>query len=466
MSLFLKYRPQTFEDVVEQKHIIDILAAQIQKGEFNNNYLLFWPRWTWKTTTARLLAKAANCLQPINGSPCNECRNCLSISKWQTLDFVEIDAASHTQVDNIREEIIEKAPYPPSMLKKKIYIIDEVHMLSKAAFNALLKIMEEPPVYLMFILATTEINKVPETIISRCQVFNFKKLSENHIVWRLKYISDKEWFEYEDEALHLIAKVSDWAMRDWVKYLEQVSILWKIDQTNVSKFLWVAPERTIVDFISFIKDKDLNWTLLYIDQLQTNWIDLYVFAKEVLMYIDSHLMDDLDFYVSLSDVFKDIIIWIKNYPYPPIIYKVSLYKMFNWNVSAINRPNPTSNSSNINESKVVSNTDSPKQNQTVGSNEEKSTQSTLLSWDDMITKVIDLTDKITVKWALRRYVSFESYNDWVISLNVINQMQYNILMKEIWLLQDLFSKVTWNSQVKLNLHYVSKEDFLQKQFDI
>jgi len=192
MSLYLKYRPQTFDEVTWQKHITEILKKQIETKNTMHNYLFFGPRGTGKTTNARILAKAVNCLNPINWNPCNQCINCKLINENKTIDFVEIDAASHTQVDNIREEIIEKAPYPPTQLKKKVYIIDEVHMLSKAAFNALLKIMEEPPEYLMFILATTEINKIPDTIVSRCQIFNFKKLTKDEILQRLEYIAQKE----------------------------------------------------------------------------------------------------------------------------------------------------------------------------------------------------------------------------------------------------------------------------------
>lgn len=226
MSLYLKYRPQTFSQIVDQEHIVDILQAKIIQGSLgNNNYLFYGPRGTGKTSAARIFAKALNCLNLAGGNPCNVCENCVVINQNKSIDFVEIDAASHTGVDNIREEVIDKAPYPPAHLQKKVYIIDEVHMLSKGAFNALLKIMEEPPAYLVFILATTEIHKVPETIISRCQVFNFRKIPTPLLTKHLEYICKEEGLKNDHEAIVTIAKMAEGCARDAIKYLDQVSIL-------------------------------------------------------------------------------------------------------------------------------------------------------------------------------------------------------------------------------------------------
>lgn len=254
MSLANKYRPVNFDTVIGQEHITDILKEQMKhQDKIHHNYIFFGLRGTGKTSAARILAKALNCKHLHDGNPCNECENCLAINKGETLDYVEIDAASHTGVDNIREEILAKAIYPPTQLKKKIYIIDEVHMLSNGAFNALLKTIEEPRDNVCFILATTEIHKIPDTIISRCQVFNFKKIIPELMTQHLANIAEKEGLEYEESALDLISKISEGSVRDAVKYVDQISILGVLNEEHVSKFLGIASEGILKDFIALIK---------------------------------------------------------------------------------------------------------------------------------------------------------------------------------------------------------------------
>lgn len=325
MSLANKYRPQDFDTIIGQHHITEILKAQMNSHkQIHHNYLLFWPRGTGKTTAARILAKAINCLDLQNGNPCNKCFNCTTINEGKTLDYVEIDAASHTGVDNIREEILDKAAYPPANLKKKIYVIDEVHMLSKGAFNALLKTIEEPRDNVCFILATTELQKVPETIISRCQVFNFKKVDQKEIGTRLKMICEKEELQASEGAIQLISKISEWCVRDAVKYIDQVSVLGNVDEEHITKFLWVASDTLIVDFLELIKTGEAKTVFERVDEIHNQWIDLHSFAKQSLMHIDQTFLDDINFSSNMSEIFTDIIGKIRFYPYPTIIYKVAI----------------------------------------------------------------------------------------------------------------------------------------------
>lgn len=219
-ALYRKYRPQTFDDVVGQSAITQTLKNQLQTGKLSHAYLFTGTRGTGKTTCAKVLAKAVNCLEPIDGNPCNHCRACKAIDSGACLDVLEIDAASNNGVDQVRS-LRDDAIYMPSEVRRRVYIIDEVHMLSMAAFNALLKIIEEPPAHLMFILATTELHKVPATILSRCQRFSFRRLLQEDIASRLNYIAYEEGIDLEPEACRLLARLADGGMRDGISLLDQ-----------------------------------------------------------------------------------------------------------------------------------------------------------------------------------------------------------------------------------------------------
>ena len=219
-ALYRKWRPMIFDDVMGQDYIVTVLKNQIANGKIGHAYLFTGSRGTGKTTCAKIFSKAVNCLNNNGGDPCLECDNCKSIQNGSAIDVVEIDAASHTGVDNIRE-IIEESVYLPAVCKYRVYIIDEVHMLSTSAFNALLKIMEEPPAHIIFILATTEVHQVPVTIISRCQRFDFSRIEDSLIVEQLMKVSKGEGIELSEDAAAVIARLADGGMRDALSLLDQ-----------------------------------------------------------------------------------------------------------------------------------------------------------------------------------------------------------------------------------------------------
>ena len=219
-ALYRKYRPQTFDDVAGQQGVTQTLKNQIVSGRLSHAYLFTGTRGTGKTSCAKILAKAVNCENPIDGNPCNCCPACRSIDSGACMDVLEIDAASNNGVDNVRA-LRDDAIYTPSEVKMRVYIIDEVHMLSISAFNALLKIIEEPPEHLLFILATTELHKVPATILSRCQRFSFRRLLPEDIVDRLNYIAYQEHIELEADGAAFLARLADGGMRDAVSLLDQ-----------------------------------------------------------------------------------------------------------------------------------------------------------------------------------------------------------------------------------------------------
>ncbi len=223
MALYHVYRPQNFSEIIGQEHIVKTLSNQIKNNHTAHAYLFFGPRGTGKTTTARVFAKALNCKNKNHTfEPCNQCDSCVSITQGRAIDVIEIDAASHTGVDHVREHIIENAQFRPTFLPYKIFIIDEVHMLSTSAFNALLKTLEEPPAHVVFILATTDIEKIPDTILSRCQRFTFAKMEKNQAIESLKTIVAQEKRTIDDEVLEKIFEKSEGGMRDAVSLLDQV----------------------------------------------------------------------------------------------------------------------------------------------------------------------------------------------------------------------------------------------------
>lgn len=277
-SLYRRYRPQKFEDVVGQEKVVEILQNQINKNMVSHAYLFTGVRGTGKTSIAKIFAKSLNCLDKKNGSPCNCCKNCKIIQEGNNIDIVEMDAASNNGVDDIRL-IREEVNFLPTVLKYRVYIIDEVHMLSQGAFNALLKTLEEPPEHVKFILATTEPQKLPATILSRCQRFEFLRIPETKILKQLRYISKDNNIDIDEEALILVSNLANGSMRDGISILESVSnISGNISQKDVRKIVGIPDKMQIIDVFKYI----LKGQTQKVIEISNNILDE---GKEPLSYI-------------------------------------------------------------------------------------------------------------------------------------------------------------------------------------
>ena len=283
-ALYRKWRPSDFADVVGQEHVTSILTSEVEHGKISHAYLFCGPRGTGKTTCAKIIAKAANCLSPVNGSPCGKCSACLSIEAGTATDVIEMDAASNNGVDNIRE-LREGVVYTPADLKYRVYIIDEVHMLSISAFNALLKTLEEPPEHVIFILATTELHKIPATVLSRCQRFDFHRVSMDAIVGRLETVCKGEGLEAEKGALELIARLSQGGMRDSLNMLEYCAGDGGTITVEKAERLLGAASRTLLSAIAdAVATRDTAAALSVIDEIYMSSRDIAVFWREWIAF--------------------------------------------------------------------------------------------------------------------------------------------------------------------------------------
>ncbi len=281
-ALYRKYRPQTFDDVSGQLAVTQTLKTQLVSGRMSHAYLFTGSRGTGKTSCAKILAKAVNCLHPENGNPCNRCEACKAIDSGSCMDVLEIDAASNNGVDNVRD-LRDDAIYTPSQVKMRVYIIDEVHMLSISAFNALLKIIEEPPEHLLFILATTELHKVPATILSRCQRFSFRRISQEDIAARLQYVAYQENIDLDDGAARVIARLADGGMRDGLSLLDQCAsaTTGELTAERVYACLGIAGERKCGELMGYIAAHDTKSALTLFNRLYTEGKDLSAMLDEM-----------------------------------------------------------------------------------------------------------------------------------------------------------------------------------------
>ena len=281
-ALYRKYRPQTFDDVSGQMAVTQTLKTQLQTGHLSHAYLFTGSRGTGKTSCAKILAKAVNCENPQGGNPCNCCAACRAIDSGSCMDVLEIDAASNNGVDNVRD-LRDDAIYTPSQVKMRVYIIDEVHMLSISAFNALLKIIEEPPEHLLFILATTELHKVPATILSRCQRFSFRRISQEDIAARLQYVAYQENIDLDESAARVLARLADGGMRDGLSLLDQCAsaTVGELNAQRVYACLGIAGEQTCAEMMGYIADHNAAKALELFNRLYAEGKDLSAMLDEL-----------------------------------------------------------------------------------------------------------------------------------------------------------------------------------------
>ena len=300
-ALYREWRPQTFDDVVGQSHITTTLKNAIKNDRIAHAYLLCGTRGTGKTSTAKILAKAINCLAPIEGEPCNECEMCKNINKGTAIDVIELDAASHNSVDNIRD-IIDDVQYPPQKAKYKVFIIDEVHMLSIGAVNAFLKTLEEPPSRVVFILATTDPQKLPITILSRCQRFDFKRISSENVFFRLKQITESLKIDIDDESIRLLARMSDGAMRDALSILDQaIAINSKVMYDDLIDMLGITTNDSMISVIDNVISRDTENAIKIVNKLISDGKDINILIRDLITHMRNLLM------ISVSNNLEDVL---------------------------------------------------------------------------------------------------------------------------------------------------------------
>lgn len=329
--LYRKYRPKVFSDVYGQEHVTSTLLNEIKENRISHAYLFTGSRGTGKTSCAKILAKAVNCENSVNGEPCNECEVCRGLDSGSIYDVVEIDAASNNGVDNIRD-LREEANYTPSRGRYRVYIIDEVHMLSTGAFNALLKTLEEPPAHVIFILATTEVHKLPATILSRCQRFDFKRIQPETMAKRLMQVAGYENLDLTEEGAILISRIADGGMRDALSILDQCAGRnQKIDEKLVSEVAGIAGRESLYELSDAICNKNGGDALNVISKLHANSYDMERLCVEMINHLRNFLIvktvdKSRELIVCTDDEYKTILSSADNFTLPSVIFALDLFQ--------------------------------------------------------------------------------------------------------------------------------------------
>jgi len=348
MSLYLKYRPQNFKTLVGQAHAKQTIQNALIANSLSHAYLFCGPRGTGKTSLARILAKSLNCLNVQGAEPCNECEICNSINEGRLVDMIEIDAASNRGIDEIRE-LRDKIVFSPSQAKTKVYIIDEVHMLTKEAFNALLKTLEEPPSHAYFVLATTEAHKIPETIISRCQQFTFNRIAIADIVGRLEEIVQAENSKAETEALYMIAKLSSGGLRDAIGLLEQMMASGDVTLEAVTKNLGLTGSDHLEKFFNHLVDRKALKAIELVTQMKSNGHSIPQFLREIISYFREQMLinlgnsQDTKTIIGFIDIFTEAKGQIDLSPIPELPIEIAIIKACQFDIQEIEVVNKSIN---------------------------------------------------------------------------------------------------------------------------
>jgi len=328
-ALYRKYRPRIFRDVAGQEHITDTLLRQLITGRLSHAYLFVGTRGTGKTTCAKILSRAVNCLSPSEGEPCNKCTACVGIEDGSILDVLELDAASNNSVDNVRA-LRDEAVYSPAAVNKRVYIVDEVHMLSISAFNALLKILEEPPEHILFILATTELHKVPATIQGRCQKFSFKRITPAVLADRLSLISTNEELSLTTEAAEKLSILADGSMRDAISLLDQCAYNGTIDLPRILDTLGMVGQQEVVSIVGHVIKPDIISAFSVLDDLYRDGRDMASLLNEMTSLIRDLLVyklsPDSDLLLSVTYSHSDLLALSKKTTHKQLFHCLDVLK--------------------------------------------------------------------------------------------------------------------------------------------